>query len=146
METTEIHQNHIIREQKIHKEYMKVLTEEEITWRLNSRILWLKAGDQNTSFFHRQAKVINWENQISEIKTPEGEILKDFNQIKQQASRHFQNLYTTSGRDEEQIVDSFLRHIPSKITEEDNTHLDKPIEEAEILKVLNQFHEDKALG
>jgi len=76
METTEIQQSHIIREQKIHKDYMQVLAEEEIAWHLKYRSLWLKAGDHNTSFFHRQEKVRNWANQISEIKTPEGEILK----------------------------------------------------------------------
>jgi hypothetical protein len=115
METIDIQQSHIIREQKTHKEYMQALAEEEITWRLKSRILWLKEGDHNTSF-HRQTKVRNWENQTSEIKTPEGEILKDFNQIKHQASIHFHNLYTTFGRVEEEIADSFLRHIPGKVT------------------------------
>jgi hypothetical protein len=130
METIEIQQNLLTQEQKIHKEYLQALAEEENAWRLKSRSLWLKAGDQNNSFFHNQAKVKNWSNQISELKTPEGEIWKDITQIKQHTSSHFQNMYTTSGKDEDHLSEAFLQHIPRKITEAENTHLDRPIEEA----------------
>jgi len=108
--------------------------------------LWLKVGDQNTSFFHRQAKSRNWASQISEIKTLEGEILKDFDQIKQQASLHFHNLYTTNGRAKDEIAYAFLMTIPGKVMEEDNLHLNRQIAEAEILKEIDQFNEDKAPG
>jgi hypothetical protein len=130
MEIIEIQQNLLTQEKKLHKEYLQALAEEENAWRLKSRSLWLKAGDQNTSFFHNQAKVRNWSNQISELKTHEGEILKDIAQIKQHASSHFQTLYTTSGIDEDHLSEAFLQHIPRKITEADNIHLDRPIEEA----------------
>jgi hypothetical protein len=51
--------------QNAHKECIQALKEEEITWILNSRSLWLQEGNQNTSFFHRQTKEIHWTNQIS---------------------------------------------------------------------------------
>jgi hypothetical protein len=110
-------------EQKIHKEYIQALNEEEIIWRLKSRSLWLKAGDQNTSFFHRRAKVKLWANQISEIKTLDRESIKDFDQIKQKNTNHFHKLYTSNGRSKDDLVDSLLIHIPSKITDEDNLNL-----------------------
>jgi hypothetical protein len=106
----------------------------------------LKAGDQNTSFFHRKSKARLWSNQISEIKTPEGEIIKEFDQIKQQTSSHFLKLYTSDRRPEEAPTDSLLSHIPSKILDEDNLKLNRQIEEEKILKAINQFNEDKALG
>jgi hypothetical protein len=98
MEIKEDQQSHIMFEQKIQIKYIQALNEEEIIWRLKSKSLWLKAGDQNTSSFHRQSKAILWSNQISEIKTLEGEIIKEFDQIKQQNSSHFLKLYTLNRR------------------------------------------------
>jgi hypothetical protein len=146
MESAEIQQNLLTQEQSLHKDYLRALEEEETTWWLKSRSLWLKAGDQNTTFFHNQAKVRNWSNQISELKTQEGETLQDFDKIKQHASSHFHSLYTTSGKDEDHLSDLFLQHIPSKVTKADNYLLDRPIEEVEILRALNQFQDDKAPG
>jgi len=54
METKEVHQIQLIYEQKVHKEYMQALKEEEITWRLNSRSLWLKEGDKIPPFIGKQ--------------------------------------------------------------------------------------------
>jgi hypothetical protein len=65
IETNEVQQRQIMLEEKAHKEYIQALNEEDITWILKSRSLWLQAGDQNTSFFHRQTKTRQWINQIS---------------------------------------------------------------------------------
>ena len=108
MESSEIPQSLLAQEKSLHKDYLRALVEEETAWRLKSRSLRLKAGDQNTTFFHNQTKVRNWTNQISELKTSEGETIQDHNQIKQLASFHFHSLYTTSGQYDTHLSDQFL--------------------------------------
>jgi hypothetical protein len=112
-----------------HREYIKALTDEETMWILKSRILWLQAGDKNTVFFHRQAKVRRWTNQVNEIKTQSGESICDFDQIKQQATSHYNKLYSSEGDLDNDLSNHFLSHIPHLISEVDNLKLNKPIEE-----------------
>jgi len=75
-----------------------------------------------------------------------GESIKDFDQIKQQATRHFSKLYTSEGNIDEDISNSLLSNIPIKISEDDNLKLNQQIEEEEIEKAINQFHQNKAPG
>jgi hypothetical protein len=124
----------------VHREYICALLEEESMWRLNSRSLWLQAGDKNTAFFHRQAKAKQWINQVIEIKSQSGETISDFDQIKQQATKHFTELYSSEGDIDKELSNLFLSHIPHMISENDNLKLNKPVEEDEIFKAINQFH------
>ena len=57
------------------KSYQSFRHEEE-TLRLKSRSLWLIAGDKNTSFFHRQCWLRISRNQISEIISRDGVVIK----------------------------------------------------------------------
>ena len=72
-------------------------------WRIKSRGLWLKAGDQNTSFFHRQFRARLSRNHIMEIKNTKGQVCKGFDKIKAATESHFKNLYSlgTNGSDED---------------------------------------------
>ncbi len=47
--------------------YEELVVQEEIKWRQRSRVLWLRAGDANTSFFHRKANYRRSTNRISAI-------------------------------------------------------------------------------
>ena len=52
-----------------------LLSQDERQWRLKSRALWLKEGDQNTKFFHRYASHRNSINTIYEIRSPQGNMV-----------------------------------------------------------------------
>jgi len=129
-------------QRNIHQSFRR----EEEHWRLKSRSLWLKAGDRNTSFFHRQYKARLSRNHITEIKNDEGQICNKFDQIKIAAENYFKDLYGTRHEGSKEDIEDLLSHIPHLITHEDNQALLKPVSEQEIIKVIWAMESDKAPG
>ena len=76
--------------QQIHRLHHK----EEEKWRLKSRNIWLRIGDKNTKFFHKQEKTREMKNNIKKIYNIEGQLLKVFGEIKHEAYKHFQDHFT----------------------------------------------------
>jgi len=93
-ETKDVQPSLLQKEQTTHKEYIRDLRDEETIWRIKSRSLWLQYGDKNTTFFHKKDKVRQWKNKVEEINLPTGETIQDFEEIKQNASRFYSQLYT----------------------------------------------------
>jgi hypothetical protein len=50
----------------------EILLREEIMWRQRSRVVWLKEGEQNTSFFHRKVSGRAKKNKISKLRRADG--------------------------------------------------------------------------
>jgi len=57
----------LAKEADLQKKLHRALKMEEEYWRVKSRRLWLHAGDQNTSFFHKQVEAHKNYNSIKEI-------------------------------------------------------------------------------
>jgi hypothetical protein len=146
MEEKEVTQEHLDQEQNHFQKYLKALHNEEREWRMKSRALWLKAGDKNTTFFHKQAKARQHRNSIDEIKKASGEIINSFEEIKTEATSHFKTLYTQDGEDNKAQRINFMEHIPRIITDQDNQDLIKKITEEEVREVVFHFDPDKAPG
>ena len=66
---------------------------EEISWRQKSRGLWLRAGDQNTKFFHRVANLHRKFNTISSIEA-DGIRLDSLPEMKSVICGFYKTLYT----------------------------------------------------
>ena len=135
----------LIREAELQKKYHKAYREEEIYWRVKSRMLWLQAGDKNTTFFHKQAQARKIYNSINEIQT-QGQVIKDFRGIKEAAHGFFKTLYSAPDLEPVDPNSYPLSKIPNLISDEDNLLLNNPVSIREIKKSLYKMDPDKAPG
>lgn len=62
---------------------------------MKSRILWLKASDKNTSFFHNTMKIRRARNQIEKIQVESQEV-KGVEELKKTAYQHIKNLLSAN--------------------------------------------------
>ncbi|KAK2657435.1 hypothetical protein Ddye_010487 [Dipteronia dyeriana] len=72
------------------EELWKVVRKEEQLWRQKSRVVWLKEGDRNTSFFHRMANGRRKTNFIGEMSY-EGILCSNQVSIRSSVFRSFSN-------------------------------------------------------
>ena len=77
-------------------DYKKWSLLEEVSWRQESRELWLKEGDRNTGFFHKMANSHRRRNAINKIRV-EGDWLIDDNAIQKGVVETFKSLLSESG-------------------------------------------------
>eukprot|EP00253_Pinus_taeda_P025362 PITA_25362 len=143
LESAKITEEELEKEAKLQQSFHKACLSEEEYWRLKSRSLWLKSGDRNSSFFHKQVQARKGRNSIMEIKE-ENNVLKDLTCIKKAASEHFGKLYKEDLLVEQN--DSLLDVVPSLITSRMNQALESKITHKEVKEALFAMDLDKALG
>ena len=85
--------------------------------RLKSRCLWLKAGDQNSSFFHYQCKERIKKNTIKELTLNNEGKINDPEIIKKEVKAHFQVLYCSEEEISEEDMCSLSKEIPHLVQE-----------------------------
>jgi hypothetical protein len=119
----------------------KVILMDEISWRQKSRVLWLKEGDKNSSFFHRIANSNRNANTIGHLII-NGTASTDQDEIREHIAQFYEQLYTENGR-RRPILDGI--HF-SFISDEDAKWLERPFDEEEIAKVVQGCNGDKAPG
>lgn len=126
-------------------EYDSLLKNEEVFWKVKSRIGWLTGGDANTRFFHISTINRRRRNRISSLKDEAGNDITNPRDIKQHIISFFTNLFTTS---HSQAVRTNLGSPSAQNTlpPDISTKLDAPLENLEILKALKFFHPLKASG
>eukprot|EP00253_Pinus_taeda_P018086 PITA_18086 len=146
MEDTAPSITELAKEKSAQKNVYCSFRKEEEYWRLKSRSLWLKSGDKNTSYFHRQCRARLSRNHIAEITSSSGQVYKGFAQIQEAATHHFRNLLSAERNGEEEDEAEFLSVIPSLVSEEDNVSLMSPATEEEITNIVWSMDPDKAPG
>ncbi|XP_059639319.1 uncharacterized protein LOC132281652 [Cornus florida] len=94
--------------------------EEELYWKQKSRNQWLQFGDRNSKFFHATTKRRRAKNAIIGIRDDLGFWQEKETTIHSTFLNYFQNLFQTSSP---MAVDSFLQHVPCRISTEMNNAL-----------------------
>jgi len=115
-------------------------------WCLKSCSLWLKARDQNTNFFHKQARTQLSRNNVKEVVLDYGTKILDFEALKEATTKHFHSLFTHQSKANPKNEVDLIEHIPTMITNEENSKLTRPIEEDEIKNVIWSLEPNNAPG
>ena len=89
MDLEEITYEIIAQEKALNLGILKVARQEEETLRIKSRQLWLKGGDKNTEYFHKQTKIRRSFNYIKELKDNNNKKIIGQDDIKKLALQHF---------------------------------------------------------
>jgi hypothetical protein len=121
----------------------ELLYREEMMWLQRSRIAWLKEGDRNTSYFHRQAVWRARKNRIRKLRDGAGNWHDTPQVMKHMVTDFFSNLYAA---DPGVLPDELLELTETKISEEINLELCKEFTEEEISDALFQMGPLKAPG
>jgi hypothetical protein len=147
MESKTVTETLMNQEKEAQQHLQHTLRREEEHWRLKSRSLWIKEGDSNTSFFHKQAQSRRKKNTVTSITSSTGQQIDSFEQVKAEAYRHFNNLYQQpieEATNTEAI--GMLANIPEIVSEPENNQLVQEISEEEIAKAIWSLDPDKAPG
>jgi hypothetical protein len=121
----------------------EVLYREEMMWLQCSRITWLKEGDRNTKYFHRQAKWRVRKNKIRGLRRVDGSWCDAPAEMQQLTVEFFEDLYTVDSAVSPAQV---LHLIVPKVNSSMNDDLCKAFTEKEISDAMFQKGPLKAAG
>jgi hypothetical protein len=123
-----------------------LLADQEETWRLKSRAIWLENGDENTKFFQAYAKGRREENTIWSLKDQEGRSITSFEGLASLGKNHFQTLFKADRRVNIAEIIKVALYLPSFVDEQGNQDLFVEVTEAELKETLLSFQKDKSPG
>ncbi|KAE8821732.1 hypothetical protein D1007_00140 [Hordeum vulgare] len=111
----------------------ELLYREEMMWLQRSRISWLKEGDRNTKYFHRQAIWRARRNNIRRLQKEDGSWCHSPKEMERMAASYFKELYTKDPTlNPTPVLDTLL----PKVSPETNDRLLAPFSDQEILDAL----------
>eukprot|EP00253_Pinus_taeda_P010711 PITA_10711 len=125
---------------------LKILLEKEEEWRQKSRAIWLKAGDENTKFFHNYAKGRKSVNTIWKLKDQNGREASSFEDLSRMGKAHFQNLFTAQGGITLAEIIRTAQCFPRFVEEEEAGSLMEVVSKEEVEHVIKSMAKDKSPG
>eukprot|EP00253_Pinus_taeda_P016622 PITA_16622 len=130
----------------LEKAQNQILLAKEEEWRLKSRAIWLKSGDENTSFFHNYAKGRKSANTIWILKDEEGREVNTFSDLSGLGQRHFQRIFSDPGEATIAEVMRTTQCFPSFLEEDEADELACPVTKEEVEAAMKCMGKDKSPG
>ncbi|XP_074327095.1 uncharacterized protein LOC141665037 [Apium graveolens] len=124
------------------KKLAEAYAQQEAFWRQRSKQHWLKAGDQNSKFFHAAAKNRRSANRIKCLKNNEGQMVDWDSGLQDVMIDYFAKLFTATTTEWRYVIDC----VQTKITENRNNLLLGDISEGEVKAALFHMFPDKSPG
>eukprot|EP00253_Pinus_taeda_P033133 PITA_33133 len=124
----------------------KILLDKDEEWRLKSRAIWLKAGDENTTFFHNFAKGRKSVNTIWSLKDEEGKEVNTFSGLSGLGQRHFQSLFSDSREATIAKVIRTFQCFPRFVEEDEAEDLSAPVTKDEVEAAMKLMVKEKSPG
>lgn len=121
-----------------------ILKEREETWRLRSKAIWLKEGDDNSKFFHKFANGRKAINTIWKLTNEQGIGLDTFSQLATLATSHFKQVYQAPPNATLAEVIRVAQLFPRFVNQENDMDLNREVTLGELEATLKWFKRDKS--
>jgi len=129
---------------ELEQQKQNILKSREESIRLRSRAIWLKAGDENSRFFHNFANGRRMENTIWNLPLPDGGMADSFNKLSQLGTSHFKGIFKSpAGTNLAEII-NVASHFPRFVNNEDLQALNDPVTMNELENTIKWFQKEKS--
>lgn len=89
--------------------------DEDILWRHKSRFQWLREGERNTRFFHKEMIQHRKHNRIFSMLDLGGNMVLKHEDTKNLMVNRFQTMLSNSNPDRFEEIDQITHHIPQLV-------------------------------
>lgn len=120
--------------------------QEEILWKQKSGIQWLKEGERNMKFFHKETLQHRHQNIIFSLKYNQGNRIIQRSEMENLMVQHFKEILTEPNIGREVDIERFSQHIPKLVTRDQNLALLRIIKKEEVEEAIKKMAKNKAPG
>eukprot|EP00253_Pinus_taeda_P008881 PITA_08881 len=120
--------------------------QEEIVWKKKSRVQWLREGERNTKFFHKEMVQHRQRNRIFSIKNQEGQRVLQHEEIEKVLVNHFKDILREPKTNRSYAIAKISREIPNVVTRDQNLALMRKITMEEVEDIVRNIKRNKAPG
>ncbi|KAK8684254.1 hypothetical protein V6N13_040284 [Hibiscus sabdariffa] len=124
-------------------ELRHLLNVQEVYWAQRSQVLWLSAGDRNTSFFHAKATTWRRKNALMGLCDAQGHWQTSTGDVLRIASDYFVELFSAGPSVE---IPAFLEYISPSVTDDMNSALNADFTPDEVIAAFRDINPRKSPG